>query len=235
VAPYGIDDPVRAIVEQWGRRPRRAVIFDFNGTLSDDEPLLLRLYREMFEEHLQWVLGTAHYYSVLAGMSDREIIETVVTERTGGDPTLVTLLLDERRLRYRRLVEEESPILPDTIEMVRWLRSGDVPLGIVTGAQRDDVDFVLAHSPLAGFFPIIVAEEDVAHGKPDPEGFVTAIERLAVDPSDVLVFEDSLHGIAAARSAGAWCIAVEGTRSRAELVKVADGVVPRLVAGIFAS
>jgi beta-phosphoglucomutase len=214
--------------------PQRAVIFDFNGTLSDDEPLLLRVYTDMFREHLQWPLTSEHYFHVLAGLSDREIIQTVVAERIGGDSSLVERLLGERRTRYCDLVEEGSPILPATVEMVLGLHGSGVPLAIVTGAQRVDVEFVLARSPLSGLLPVIVTEEDVKIGKPDPEGFLIALKELGLDASGVLVFEDSLHGVAAAHAAGMRCIGVEGTKTRAELAGHADGVVARLEPGIFA-
>jgi beta-phosphoglucomutase len=210
----GIDVSVLDLTAQWARIPQRAVILDFNGTLSDDEPVLLRVYTDMFREHLQWVLTPAHYFSILAGLSDREIIETVVTERVGGDPSLVERLLGERRIRL-------------------GLHGSGVPLAIVTGAQRVDVEFVLARSPLSGLFSVIVTEEDVTTGKPSPEGFIIAAAELGIDASGILVFEDSLHGVAAAHAAGMRCIGVAGTKTRTELAGHADGVVARLEPGIF--
>jgi beta-phosphoglucomutase len=229
----GIDVSVLDLTAQWARIPQRAVILDFNGTLSDDEPVLLRVYTDMFREHLQWVLTPAHYFSILAGLSDREIIETVVTERVGGDPSLVERLLGERRIRYCELVDERSPILPATVDMVLGLHGSGVPLAIVTGAQRVDVEFVLARSPLSGLFSVIVTEEDVTTGKPSPEGFIIAAAELGIDASGILVFEDSLHGVAAAHAAGMRCIGVAGTKTRTELAGHADGVVARLEPGIF--
>jgi beta-phosphoglucomutase len=229
----GIDASVLDLTAQWARSPQRAVILDFNGTLSDDEPLLLRVYTDMFQEHLQWALTPAHYFSILAGLSDREIIETVVAERIGGDPSLAERLLAERRTRYGELVDARSPILPATVEMVLGLHGSGVPLAIVTGAQRVDVEFVLARSPLSGLFSVIVTEEDVTTGKPSPEGFVIAADKLGIGASAILVFEDSLHGVVAAHAAGMPCIGVEGTKTRAELAGRADGVVARLEPGIF--
>jgi beta-phosphoglucomutase len=228
-----MDDAARQLVSDWATEPGRAVIFDFNGTLSDDEPILLRLYAEMFREHLDWELTPPHYFAALAGLSDREIIERVVLAHGGGDVPLVERLLAERRVRYCRLVEEHSPVLPPTVELVSQLLADGVALAIVTGAQRIDVDFVLARSPLAGAFPVIVSEEDVTRGKPDPEGFLIAARALGVEASSILVFEDSVHGVQAAHMAGMACIAVEGTRTRAELAEWADAVVSHLGPGLL--
>jgi beta-phosphoglucomutase len=224
---------VGAVVARWWSSPSPAVIFDFNGTLSDDEPILLRLFTDMFAEHLDWALTPGDYFGRLAGLSDREIIETVVADLGVHDEALVERLLGERRTRYCALVEERSPILPATVELVQRLHALRVDLAIVTGAQRIDVEFVLERSPLAGLFPVIVTEEDVVNGKPHPEGFLTALDLMDVPASSVLVFEDSLHGLAGARAAGMHTIAVEGTRSATELSPAADGVVARLEAGLL--
>ncbi len=229
----GSDAAAVDVVARWAPAPGRAVIFDFNGTLSDDEPILLRLYAEMFREHLHWELTARHYFDALAGLSDREIIESVVQERAGGDASLVERLLVERRIRYCRLVEEGSPILPPTAALVDDLRADGVALAIVTGAQRIDVEFVLSRSAIAGAFPVVVTEEDVARGKPDPEGFLIAARALDTPPSSILVFEDSLHGVQAAQAAGMRCIAVEGTRTRAQLEGTADAVVGRLTPSLL--
>ena len=221
------------VVARWASRPGKAVIFDFNGTLSDDEPILLHLFSDMFLEHLGWRLEPNYYFSVLAGRSDREIIEAVVSEQRGSDPTLVENLLAERRVRYFELVARESPIRDETIKLVEFLTLSRVPLGIVTGAQRPDVDYVLAGRGLTTSFPTIISEEDVAHGKPDPEGFRIAAAAMQVSPDSVLVFEDSIYGIRAAKAAGMYCIAVTGTRTAGDLSPAADAVVDHLDTQLF--
>ena len=228
------DARAATVIDAWASSPHRGVIFDFNGTLSDDEPLLLRIYSEMFLHHLQWTLTPRHYYARLAGRSDREIIDIIVEELADGDEALAARLLRERRQRYCELVEQRSPILPATVRLVRLLHDQNVPLGIVTGAQRIDVEFVISRSPLADVFPVIVTEEDVAHGKPEPDGFLAGAQQLGIDPAHLLAFEDSVPGVRAARAAGMRCIAVEGTRDRATLEGEADAVTARLSPGLFA-
>ena len=221
------------VLERWAAQIGRAVIFDFNGTLSNDEPILLRLFGEMFEEHLGWHLSVDDYFNRLAGRSDREIVELVVNEEGGGDATLVELLLRERRDRYCQLVGARSPIETETVELLSLLREAGVPLAIVTGAQRIDVDFVLSKRGLQGAFSVIVTEEDVKEGKPHPEGFLRAAALLGVDPGDVLVFEDSLFGLRAARAAGMASVGLVGTKSRHELEGEADLVVDSLGPGLL--
>jgi len=221
------------VITAWARHPGRAIAFDFNGTLSNDEPLLLRLYTELFRLRLRWDLTPLDYFRRFAGRSDREIVETAVTEHAPESAGLVAELLAAREARYRDLVRERSPIEPATGALVGLLRDHAVPLAIVTGAQRVDVDLVLGRSGLMTAFEVIVTEEDVRHGKPHPEGFALAAARLGADPSAVLVFEDSIFGVTAAHAAGMTCIGVVGTKSRAELEPEADAVVDELGPALF--
>ncbi len=229
-----IDQAARQLIARWGRLPGQAVIFDFNGTLSNDEPLILRIYTEMFRERLGWDLTPEDYYGRLAGRSDREIIDAVMAD-VGGDERLAAQLLAERRTRYGEMVERQSPVLGPTARAVADLASAGVPLGIVTGAQRADVELVLSRTPLTGLFQVVVTEEDVLNGKPDPEGFHLASRRLGSDPGATLVFEDSLPGVQAAKAAGMLCIGVEGTLSKAQLVTEADASVAAIVPELFGS
>jgi beta-phosphoglucomutase len=223
-----------SVLTTWLARPRRAVIFDFNGTLSDDEPILLEIFTNQCRTRLGHDLDPADYYRRLAGRSDREIIEVLVRERVGDDPLLVEDLLIDRRNQYLRIVSERSPITSAPRALVIELGTRGVPVGIVTGAQRPDVSAVLAGSGLADVIRVIVCEEDVEHGKPDPEGYLKGAELLGATPSDVLVFEDSIAGIQAAKAAGMKCLGVPGTRTAAELATAADGIVDGLSTELLA-
>lgn len=209
----------------------RAVIFDFNGTLSDDEPLLLRIFTELFADALGWTLTPEEYAERHAGRSDREIIDDVVG-RSGRGDRLTDQLLERRRDRYLELVSEESPVRTGTVALVRRLGALGVPLGIVTGAQRPEVDHVLRVSGLDDAFTAIVTEEDVTRGKPHPEGFLRGAELLQVDPAGVVVFEDSIAGLRGARAAGMSTVAVIGTIDPLLLAQEADAVVDRLSADL---
>ena len=228
------DEAARRLIDRWERLSGRALIFDFNGTLSNDEPLILQLYTEMFLEQLGWTLTPEDYYGRLAGRSDREIIDIVLND-AGRDAGLGPQLLAERRTRYESAVDRHSPIFGSTVCAVAGLAASGVPLGIVTGAQRGDVEFVLSLSPLAGLFQVVVTEEDVVNGKPDPEGFQLAAREIGCDPAATLVFEDSLPGLRAAKAAGMLCIGVEGTLTASQLEAEADATVRSIVPELFGS
>lgn len=205
-----------------------ALLLDFNGTLSDDEPVLLRIFTELFSAHLGWHMPPHDYYARLAGHSDREIVEAVVGEQAPGDPGLVPRLLDARRRRYADLVADAPTIPAQTGDLLDTAAAAGVALGVVTGAQRADVDVALAAAGLSERFAVVVTEEDVRRGKPDPEGYTRAAALLGVRPDRTVAVEDSVAGIRAARAAGMTCLAVTGTTEPDVLAREAHAVVGAL-------
>lgn len=208
-----------------------AVIFDFNGTISDDERLLARLFVRIFAE-VGIEVSERLYFDEFAGYSDPEIVHQMV-ERTGRpDPALEAALLERRTALYLDEVAADPPVGPEAAEFVRQVEAR-VPVAIASGAARVEIEAVLRASGLRELFPVLVAAEDVVRGKPDPEGYLRALELLAaangrpIDPARVLVFEDSTLGVEAAQAAGMMCVAVEGTMAPDRLA-IADAVVSRL-------
>ena len=158
------------VITTWLRSDQPAVIFDFNGTLSNDEPILFDIFSELFCVHLDWAMTAEDYRDELLGRSDREIIERAVARRGRGTEHEVTELLRLRQGVYKQRVADKTPIAEATVRLVKLLADNEIPLGIVTGAQRDDVLAVLAGSPAGELFDVLIAEEDVRNGKPHPEG-----------------------------------------------------------------
>jgi beta-phosphoglucomutase-like phosphatase (HAD superfamily) len=201
----------------------RAVIFDFNGTLSDDEPILYRIFAELFAEHGR-PLSERDYYDRLAGHSDPEIVRLWL----GRDHPDVDRVIDERVERYRAVVRDGSTVGPAVREAVHYA-AGRVPVAIVSGAARAEIEPVVAAAGLAPLFRFIVSADDVVEGKPDTEGYLQALELLGngLRGEDVLVFEDTEAGVASAKGAGMRCVAVTGTLGAARLGQ-ADELIPEL-------
>jgi len=179
-----------------------ALLFDFNGTLSDDEHIQCEIYREIFAEAGK-PLGKTEYFARLAGLSDPEIVRTWLGEER---PELVA----ERVSRYQARAADGSTVGPAARQAVRYAAER-AQLAVVSGAARVEIESVLRAAGLAGFVSLVVAAEDVAVGKPDPAGYIRALELLERRPEEALAFEDSEAGVAAAKAAGLYCIALEGT------------------------
>ena len=202
--------------------PCRAVTFDFNGTLSDDEDILFDVYAALFAEHGH-PLGRDDYFARLAGLSEHEIVRARLGDR-GDLEAIVRMRID----RYRRAVTDGSTVSEGMRAAVRYA-AARVPVAVVSGATRAEIEPVIAAAGLAGCFCGIVDGEDVTHGKPHAESYELAVGLLgrhasALAPGDVVAFEDTEAGIASAKAAGVRCIALAGTLPRARLA-LADEIV----------
>jgi beta-phosphoglucomutase len=200
--------------------PVRAIIFDFNGTLSDDEPILCEIFQELFAEHGRPLTAT-QYYDELAGLSDPEIVRTWL----GDDHPDVDAVIAERVERYREAVGDGSSVHEHVREAVHYA-AARVPLAICSGAARAEIEPVVAAAGIAACFQTIVSSDDVVQGKPDPEGYLKTLQLLG-DPQDALVFEDTEAGIASAKGAGLRVIAKRGTLAP-ERLRAADELVDRI-------
>jgi beta-phosphoglucomutase len=207
----------------------RAVAFDFNGTLSDDEPILCAIWQAIAAEHGR-PLSREAYFEELAGLADPEIAGRWL----GVTGERLQAVMAERARLYRGRVADGSSVGPEMRDAVRFAAER-VPLGIVSGAVREDVERVLDAAGLRDAFSVIVSAEDVQAGKPDPEGYTRARDLLGDDlaPADVLVLEDSEAGVLAAKAAGMRCIAVLGTASP-ERLAAADELVERVDVALLA-
>jgi beta-phosphoglucomutase len=179
----------------------KALLLDFNGTLSDDEPLLCRIFQELFAEAGR-PLTEPEYYDRLAGFSDREIVRIWLGR---DDPGLV-----ERKIaRYRELADG-STVPAEAREAVHAAAEA-VAVAVVSGSARAEVEPVLAAAGLTDAVRLIVSADDIERSKPDPEGYLLALRRLGLGPDDAVAVEDSEAGVAAAKAAGIYCVAVTTT------------------------
>ena len=194
----------------------RALLLDFNGTISEDEPLLCRIFQELFAEAGRPVTEE-EYYAQLAGLSDAEIIRLWL----GRDDEE---LLGQKTARYRQLADG-STVSEEARAAVREA-AGRVRLAVVSGSSRLEIEPVLEAAGVRPCFDVLVSVEDVRRGKPDPEGYLRGLDLLAVEPGDAAAVEDSQAGVAAAKAAGLYCAAVT-TSFDAERLIEADLVADR--------
>jgi len=215
----------------------RAILFDFNGVLVNDEPLHLALFQRVLgEEGL--ALGEEDYYRRYIGLDDRGCFSAVLAQAgERPEPSRVMRLIARKATYYQEVVRHQGyPIFPGAAELVRAAAEGGMTLGVVSGALRDEVEQALRQTGLRSHFKLLVTAEDVAEGKPDPEGYRRAMEELnsrpplparLFHPHEVLAVEDTPPGLAAAAAVGLVTLGVTHTYPSAALV-AADAVAPRL-------
>ena len=131
----------------------RAIVFDFNGTLSDDEAILCEIFMRLFAEHGK-PLSAQEYSDELAGLSDPEVVRTWL----GSDHPGVDAVVDERVDRYRAAVSDGASVREHVREAVRYAAER-VPLAICSGAARAEIEQVMEAAGLAPLLRGIVASD----------------------------------------------------------------------------
>ncbi|GHE93956.1 HAD family hydrolase [Streptomyces fumanus] len=180
-----------------------AALFDMDGTLVDTEARSRAAWTLLFEAH-----GVPYDESLLLTFSGRrgqEVLGEHLHLFPGG--TVEELYAEAVSYYSSPALPPIAPV-PGAVELVRLLHSEGVRMAVVSSGRRRDIEPTLHQLAMHDMFELIVAAEDVRHGKPHPEGYLSASRRLDVPPSQAVVFEDSPAGVTAAKAAGARCIGV---------------------------
>ena len=206
----------------------RAVLFDFNGVLIEDETHHWRAFRDVLAP-LGVRLGRARYNARYLVFDDRTALRRMLRDAARGVADLERLLARKRRV-YARLAKRVR-IDPRAARLVRAL-GRRVSLGVVSGATRREVASALRRARLSRLFGVVVTAEDVRRPKPWPDGYRIALRRLGLAGGrGSVAIEDSPGGVRAARAAGCAVIGVATTFSPATLRRAgARRVAPRLSA-----
>ncbi|HVS68549.1 MAG TPA: HAD family phosphatase [Mycobacteriales bacterium] len=186
--------------------PVKAVLFDMDGLLVDSEPLWTIGEIEL-AEHLGGSWSDELKTAIIGTRLDtaiRTILEWYDVPRDSGDvDAAMTFLLN----RMVELYHDQLPVMPGALELIDAVRDAGVATALVSSSYR-----VLVEAVLDGVgrdrFHVTLAGDEVTHGKPDPEPYLTACERLGVLPPQAVVLEDAMSGVKSAEAAGCKVIAV---------------------------
>ncbi|MGL5059656.1 MAG: HAD family hydrolase [Microcoleus sp.] len=189
----------------------KAVLFDFNGVIINDESIHEQLIdRLMLEENLR--LKPGEFREVCLGKSDRACIVELFNRRGRFlTESYLDRLLSRKAEAYKTQLDslETLPIYPGVAEFIAKVRSLGLKMAVVSGATRSEIELVLNRSGLADNFELIIAGDDLTASKPEPDGYLLAVERLDrkhpgwnLQPGECLAIEDTFAGITAAKRAG---------------------------------
>jgi mannitol-1-/sugar-/sorbitol-6-phosphatase len=174
-----------------------AALFDLDGTLVDSEPVHRAAWRSFFASR-GWEVSEETYAAHFLGRRGADAFRSVDGPWRNEDPEA---LLQEV-LTHLSAESTEPGTVPGAADLVRSVHAAGAPIAVVTSAPRAWVDEALAFVGVADLVSVVVSAEDVTAGKPDPEGYLAACDRLGVDPAHVAAFEDSVSGVTAAAAAG---------------------------------
>ena len=189
----------------------KAVLFDFNGVIINDEPLHEKLLAQILvEENLK--ANPDEFREVCLGRSDRACLHDLLQRRgrVVSEEYLTGLVAQKSRYYQQQLESLETvPTYPGLTDLIFKIRVANLAMAVVSGAVRAEIEWVLNHLNLAQYFSVIVAGDDITASKPDPAGYLLAVDRLnqqnpalALQPEECLVIEDTFAGIEAGKRAG---------------------------------
>ena len=198
----------------------KAVLFDFNGVIINDEPLHEKLIEQiLIEENLRPIPG--EFQQVCLGKSDRVCLTELLNRRgrVVSESYLIQLMQRKAQAYQQQLDSmQKLPLYSGLDDLIFQVRSLHLKLAIVSGAMRSEIELVLNRANLAPHFPVIVAGDDITTSKPEPDGYLLAVERLnqeypdlQLQPSECLAIEDTPSGIQAAKRAGISVVGVANT------------------------
>ncbi len=179
-------------------KAKKGIIFDMDGTLIDNMMIhhrawQIRLAQDGHEFSLQEVIEKCHGKNI-------EILERLFGNLYSPNQRLS--FSNEKEEIYRDLIKTDLIPLPGLIDLLSYAYEHEIPMGIGTAAQYKNVDVTLDTLNIRNYFGAIVADTDVANGKPNPEVFLKVANMLGIEPQNALVFEDSPVGAHTAQNAG---------------------------------
>lgn len=183
-----------------------AVLFDMDGTLIDaklwhyealNEALGIFGFEITYEDHLDR----------FDGLPTRRKLE-ILSKEYGLPQNLFPIISSVKQERTVRHIAKFCFPRVEQLLMFNWLREREIKIAVVTNSIRLTAEAMLASAGVLPFLDLLVTNEDVAHGKPEPEIYLTAMARLELSPSQCLVVEDHAYGVDSARAAGCRVIKV---------------------------
>lgn len=213
----------------------RAIIFDFNGVLADDEASHVLCFQQALAEY-GLSLTSEEYYGTYLGMDERTCATRLLTERDGRcDVAQLGAIIERKASLFRDYTAFHTPpLFPGVIEFVKKAGSR-CRLAVASGGRREQIQHALSGTPIEQDFEVMVTADDCAIGKPDPAIYLLTLQRLndrhahgpVLMAHDCLVIEDSKAGIQAGRAAGMTVLAL-ATTYPAEQLREADLILPTL-------
>jgi beta-phosphoglucomutase len=189
-------------------------IFDMDGVIVDSNPYH-RIALKQFCEKYGYSLSDEDLLTKIYGRTNKEWITNVFGVLA---PEQLNDYAEEKEALYRQLHEKDIVPLRGVRQFLTLLDQLKFPKAIGTSAPMINVEFILRKTDLTEYFQVILKDTDITIGKPHPEIYLKAAQRLGLAPDHCVVLEDSLSGIAAGRAAGCKVIGVATTHSPAELV-----------------
>jgi len=200
-----------------------AVIWDMDGVLADTAPHHFRAWRETFAK--MSIDFTEADFRRGFGIRNDAIIKNTLGEQTSPDE--IEAIAKAKEATFRGIIGHDIKPLPGALELIRALYEKGIRMAIASSTVIENIRLIVGSLGIEKYMKAVLTGHDVTEGKPHPQVFLKAAERLGADPKKCVVIEDAVAGVKAAKSAGMRCVAITSSHPR-EKLKEADLIVDTL-------
>ena len=194
----------------------KAVIFDMDGTMINNMTYHKKAWREFFNRH-DLTFSDEEFRQKISGKKNEQIFELVFNRQLSTEE--IKKFTEEKEEIYRELYAPEIKEIEGLSHVIKSLKEKGIHLAIATTAPEKNRNFGLQALGLNGKFEVILGDEHVSKGKPDPEIYLETAKKLNIAPENCLVFEDTPPGVKAGKRAGMIVVGILSTHSKEELNK----------------
>jgi len=196
----------------------KAVFFDMDGTIADSEKIVWKVTRDFMAK--RDIVITPQEEKLFYGLIWKESIKIILESRGLEYKQSIKNTLKERYVRNLRKEVASVPYVHELLERIK----GNFKIGLATNSRIREVEIIFEKLNLAPYFDLRLSRNNIKKVKPDPEIYLLGANIFNVKPSECVVFEDSIAGVTAAKSAGMNCIAITNTYAAKDLA-IADAVI----------
>ena len=215
------------------RNMLRAVIFDFDGVITDSEILHFRTFNLAIAEY-NIEITKEDYYKNYLGLSDIDLLGDLVEKGLLKlDGQQIKEVANKKKLLFEQYMQKDGKTIDGVRDFLNLLEENNILMAICSGSLLPEIEIILQQAKLRSFFRTIVSAEHVRKGKPNPEGFLLALRRLnkisktPISAGQCAVIEDSRWGLEAGKAAGMHLIAITNSY-RADELKPSEKVIDNL-------
>ena len=200
----------------------KAFIFDMDGVIIDSEPMHNATLAEMMEEYD--INADEEYMFTLSGLNISAMFHKVKKDKGLNVP--IDIFVSEYNSRILSHVHtNEIEAIRGIPELLTSLKEYNIPAAVASSSPIEFIEANISKLDFNAYFQFLLSGNEVKHGKPAPDIYLTAAERLNVSPQDCVVLEDSHNGVTAAKAAGMTCIGFQNPNSGTQDISMADMVV----------
>lgn len=194
----------------------KAVIFDLDGTLIDNNEFHLKTWKQyLVEEGID--ISDENYNAYINGRTNKDAIEYIYGRKMTDEEAMEFAL--EKEALYRKIYRPFIKPVAGLIPFLEILHKLNIPIGMATSGIQVNIDFMFEHIPIKKYFKVIVNSSHIKNGKPHPEIYLKTASLLNISPANCLVFEDAAVGIRSAKTAGMKVVAIDTTQPHNELTE----------------